>query len=114
MSPMDHFMSPADHSMSATDHSIRCINYLKFGGLIRNEYIIGMNIDAFWKRVKRCLKEKVVTQNTAAKAIGMPPETFRGWMSKGRIPPLSYAYRLSKFLGVSLEFLITGKEQGKI
>jgi len=72
-----------------------------------------MNINAFWNRVKQCLKDKAVTQNAAAKIIGIPSDTFRGWMSKGRIPPLSYAFKLSNFLGVSLEFLITGKEHGR-
>ena len=114
MSTTDHFCVPHGSFVSTTDHSIRCIHNLKFGGFIRNEYIMRMNIDAFWKRVKQCLKDKAVTQNTAAKAIGIPSETFRGWMSKGRIPPLSHAFKLSNFLGVSLEFLITGKEQGKI
>jgi len=72
-----------------------------------------MNINAFWKRVKQCLKENAVTQNAAAKVIDVSPDTFRGWMSKGKIPPLSYAFRLSSFLGVSLEFLITGREHEK-
>ena len=72
-----------------------------------------MNIKAFWKRVKECLKKNKVTQDAAAKVIDIPPNTFRGWMSKGKIPPLNYAFRLSIFLDVSLEFLITGSDYKK-
>ena len=76
----------------------------------QNHYIINMNIKAFWSRVKTCIKEKAITQNEAALACGINPHTFRGWMSTDKVPPLSYAYKLAGFLGVSLEFLIDGKE----
>jgi len=65
----------------------------------------------FWSRVKRCIKEKGVTQQEAAKALGFSFSTFRNWMSKNVNPPLMYANRISKYLGVSLEYLING--QGK-
>ena len=68
-----------------------------------------MNINAFWNRVKIRIKEKAVTQDAAARACGLSPVTFRGWMSKGMIPPLSCAYRLARYLGVSLDYLISGK-----
>ena len=73
-------------------------------------YIINMDISVFWKRVKNRIKERSVSQNDAAKACGINPHTFRGWMATDKIPPLSYAYSLARFLGVSLEFLIEGKE----
>ena len=72
-----------------------------------------MKIGDFWNRVKKEIKGKAVTQETAAKAIGVSPGTFRGWMAKNRIPPLNYAYRLACYLGVSLDFLITGSESNK-
>jgi len=34
--------------------------------------------------------------------------TFRNWISKNVNPPLMYAHRISKYLGVSLEYLING------
>ena len=68
-----------------------------------------MRINAFWHRVKTLIREKAVTQDVAAKAVGLSPNTFRSWMSKGMIPPLSYAYRFARYFGVSLEYLINGK-----
>jgi len=72
-----------------------------------------MDMNAFWHRVKIRLKEKSVTQDAAAKAVGLPPNRFRTWMSRSMIPPLSYAYKLSRYLGVSLEYLINGKDTDK-
>ena len=72
-----------------------------------------MNINAFWHRVKVRAKEKFVTQDTVAKAAGLSPIKLRVWMSKNMVPPLSYAYRLSQYLGVSLEYLINGKDADK-
>jgi len=72
-----------------------------------------MDIEAFWKRVKLLLKEKNLTQAEAAKACGRPLETLRGWMSKGINPPLCDALKIAGFLGVSLEYLITGRVTDK-
>ena len=72
-----------------------------------------MKIGDFWNRIKQELRKKAVTQESAATAIGLPYGTFRGWISKNRIPPLNYAYSLARYLGVSLDYLITGKENNK-
>jgi len=79
-----------------------------------NLYIIYMHTKAFWNRVKMRIREKAVTQEDAAKAAGLSPGRFRMWMSRGMVPPLSYAYRLAMYLGVSLEYLISGKGDDSI
>jgi len=68
-----------------------------------------MKMNAFWLRVKTLIKEKGVTQDVAARAIGLSPNTFRSWMSRNMVPPLSYAYKLARYFGVNLEYLINGK-----
>ena len=73
-----------------------------------------MEIEAFWKRIKLAIKEKRLTQDAVSRACGISPGTFRMWMSRGRIPPLSYAYNLSRCLGVSLEYLISGMGTDKL
>ena len=67
-----------------------------------------MNAKAFWKRIKELIKSRNVTQETAARACGLSYGTFRKWMSRKMIPPLNAAYRISRYLGVSLEHLING------
>ena len=69
-----------------------------------------MNVKVFWRRVKFLAKEKQVTQGELAKAIGMPLNTLKSWMSKGMIPSLDYTIGLSRYFGVSIQFLVFGKE----
>ena len=72
-----------------------------------------MQIKAFWNRVKLQIKARAATQADAAKACGLLPDTFRRWMSIDMVPPLSHSYRLARYLGVSLEYLITGRGPDK-
>ena len=73
-----------------------------------------MNTKMFWNRIKNCIKEKGVTQQEAAKALRFSFSTFRNWMSKNVSPPLMYASRISKYLGVSLDYLISGHGKDNI
>ena len=73
-----------------------------------------MNIKAFWSRVKARIKQKGVTQAETAKACGMSSDKFRRWMATNMIPPLSAAYRLAGYLGVSLEYLVSGQGPDKV
>ena len=69
-----------------------------------------MKIAPFWKRVKALIKEKHTTQAEAAKVCHMSFNTLRAWMSRNTIPSLDVAYNLARYFGVSIEYLITGKE----
>ena len=73
-----------------------------------------MNVKSFWNRVKTRIKEKGLTQAEAAKACKMSYPKLRNWMSKSLVPPLSYAHKLARFLGVSLEYLIDGQGPDKV
>ena len=72
-----------------------------------------MNISKFWSRIKGLLKEKGITQGDAAKACNVPVNTLRHWMTKEYYPPLNYVASLARFLGVSIEYLVYGKEREK-
>jgi len=69
-----------------------------------------MDIKPFWARIKSLAKEKRVTQEVVARSIGMPLNTFKKWMSTGTIPSLDYTIELSRYFGVSLQYLVYGKE----
>jgi len=73
-----------------------------------------MNTKNFWSRVKTRIKEKALTQENVAKACGIPFTTLRNWMSKNMVPPLDSAHKVSKYLGVSLEYLIGGQGKDQI
>ena len=73
-----------------------------------------MNVKAFWSRVRIRIKERSLTQKDAAIAIGIEYPKFRKWMSRNMIIPMNYGYRLSRYLGVSIEYLITGHGTDKV
>ena len=73
-----------------------------------------MNAKAFWNRVKIRIKEKNLTQKEVSELIGVEYQKFRNWISRNMIIPTNYAYTLSKYLGVSLEYLITGNGKDKV
>jgi DNA-binding XRE family transcriptional regulator len=65
----------------------------------------------FWDRVKSAIKKKGLTQQTVAEACGLSPGTFKGWMAKGILPTVVDAYFIARFLGVTVEYLVTGTER---
>jgi transcriptional regulator with XRE-family HTH domain len=65
----------------------------------------------FWGRIKQLIKKKNATQAGIAEACGFSLQTFHGWMYKGVWPTVFDAYRIARVLGVSLEYLLTGKNE---
>ena len=72
-----------------------------------------IDTNSFWNRVKDLIKIRAKTQSATAKACGIPYDTLRGWMYKKIFPPLEDAYNLSRYLGVSIEFILNGKGPGR-
>ena len=70
-----------------------------------------MGKQIFWEQVKRTIKDKGITQAAVAGACGVPLSTFKGWISKNYFPTVIGGYSIAKFLGVSLDYLITGEEK---
>ena len=68
----------------------------------------------FWNRVKLRIKEKGTTQEETAKAAKVSFSTLRNWMTRNINPPLMYAFRISRYLGVSLDYLIAGQGKDEI
>ena len=65
----------------------------------------------FWGRVKYLIKTHKTSQEEIARLIGVPPGTFRNWIYHNRIPDAETACNLAVVLGVSVDFLIYGKER---
>jgi transcriptional regulator with XRE-family HTH domain len=66
--------------------------------------------DVFWERVITLIKEKKTTQKKAAAACGVNLRTFQNWIYKNLFPTVNEGYYLARFLGVSVEYLVTGRE----
>jgi transcriptional regulator with XRE-family HTH domain len=67
-----------------------------------------MNTRNFWNRVKSLIKEKGLTQQEVAKKCKIPHGTLKNWLHRDINPPLTDANKISRYLGVSLEYLIYG------
>jgi transcriptional regulator with XRE-family HTH domain len=70
-----------------------------------------MDIDLFWQRVKFLIKTHKTSQEKIAQYIGIPYPTLRNWIYYKRIPDLETATALAIALGVSMEYLVYGKER---
>ena len=70
-----------------------------------------MTAKIFWNRINTIIKQNKITQEAAAKACRIPISTWRGWVNKGILPGLVDSAKIAKFLNVSLDYFVTGKER---
>jgi len=67
----------------------------------------------FDKRLKLALKSAGYTQVRVAQEIRVSKGAMLNYV-KGRIPEAEILYKISKLLGVSIEWLLTGKESREV
>jgi transcriptional regulator with XRE-family HTH domain len=70
-----------------------------------------MEYKCFWDRVKPLIKAVNMTQEQFAVHLGINFNTLRNWIHYKRIPDLSTANDISIVLGVSLDYLLSGKDR---
>ena len=85
--------------------------FKKFAQVTKNPYIRYMDIGLFWNRVKTQIKAHKLSQADFARRIGMSPATLLGWMYHKRIPDIVTALNIAAALGVSIEYLVFGKDE---
>lgn len=61
------------------------------------------------ERIHKLLKEKNLTQKALSEAVGISQSAVSDWKTKSQ-PQSELLYKISEFLGVSVEYLLTGKE----
>ena len=67
-------------------------------------------METFYKRVQFKLVEIDRKRSWLLAQTGIRPSTWSSWEKYGRWPPADRALAIAEALGVSLEFLINGKE----
>ena len=67
-------------------------------------------MDKFWERVKPLIKAHKMTHKQFAEYLGIPLNTFSGWIKNKRIPDTGTAYEMAVVLGVTLNYLLGGRE----
>jgi len=66
-------------------------------------------IEEFGERLKRCLKESGYTQIKATEELKLSKNAILNY-TKGRIPEAKILYDLANLCNVSMQYLLTGKD----
>ena len=63
------------------------------------------------QRILSLLEEKSLTATDLCRAIGINTSTMTNWKNRGTDPPAKMIIPICEFLGVSSDYLLTGKER---
>ena len=63
-----------------------------------------------WEIFEKLLQEKGLTSYKVAKETGIGRSTFTDWKNGRSVPGTDKLMKISEYLGVSIEYLKTGKE----
>ena len=64
----------------------------------------------YWKRINAEIKRQKVTQDWVANNAGINFGTFRGWITRKRLPRVNEAVAIALTLNTTVEYLATGKD----
>lgn len=64
----------------------------------------------FTNRIDKILTEKNLSRRDLAAAIGVSASVVQSWVQRGSSPAADTVYKVAMFLGVSMEYLVTGIE----
>lgn len=68
-------------------------------------------MELFIDRLEKVLGEKRITKAELAEKIGIRRPTLSEWKKNGAIPAGDVCVRIARYLGVDVEWLITGNER---
>jgi transcriptional regulator with XRE-family HTH domain len=69
-----------------------------------------MSADFFWKMVKGEVDRQKTSFEWLYRKTGIPKGTFSSWKTRNIIPRADEAYLIAQVLGVSVEYLFTGRD----
>ncbi len=72
--------------------------------------MIYVTMDLFYKRINLRLVDIEHKRSWLLSQTGIKPSTWSSWETHGRVPPADRALAIADALGVSLEYLLTGRE----
>ena len=68
------------------------------------------SVDFFWKQVSKALDKQNTNYEWLYNAAKISKGTFSSWKTNNRLPRIDKAYSIAKCLGVSTDWLISGKD----
>ena len=69
-----------------------------------------MDIKGLIERLTLCLNNRGMTRKAWAAEFGIPTTTIGNWIQRGSIPSVELIYKIAQYFGVSMEWLLTGKD----
>jgi transcriptional regulator with XRE-family HTH domain len=66
----------------------------------------------FWARLKDTIRDRDLTQESAARKLKIPLGTFKNWLLRRTYPDAREAVELAKLLNTTVEHLVTGADRG--
>ena len=63
-------------------------------------------------RIDNLLKERGENRVVLAEKLSIKPQNISAWSTRGTVPAGDICIRIAEYLGVSVEWLVTGKENG--
>jgi len=70
-----------------------------------------MNNNTFWGRAKPLIKAHNLSQKQFADRMKIPYGTLKTWLFQNRTPDIDAAYAIAYALGVTLDYLMSGKDK---
>lgn len=65
----------------------------------------------FAENLLNLLEQKNLKKSDLSKSIGLPDQTVRNWFGRESIPAADVCFKVAKYLGVTMEYLITGESE---
>lgn len=83
-------------------------------------YIAGVQWKSFWefdgkpmetkgKRIRNCMRQKAITQQQLANALGVYPSAVAKWLADENQPSDEYIVAMAKIFGVEPEYIWSGR-----
>lgn len=63
------------------------------------------------ERVERLIYEKGISRTELARQVETKESTIRNWSVRGSSPSAEAAYKVAQYFGVTVEWLVSGKEE---
>lgn len=65
------------------------------------------------ERLFQVIKQKNIKQTELAESLNIKPQIINNWKSRGTTPPMEYLPLICDTLGISWEWLVTGRNSGE-
>lgn len=64
----------------------------------------------FAERINEILDDKGLKRADLVRELEIPEATVRSWFNRGSLPSVDLGFKVAKFLGVSIAYLLTGEK----